>query len=427
MPQYYFDIVTYSPGDKPDPETDKIIAIQFQKIDFRSGKPLQDIEILREWKSSEEAIVTQFFNKFFRGGQNKWIFIPVGYNLNTAWEAITLKFEHYLGDEFRNKGFHYSIPHIDLESVIVLLNGGNFLGARLEKFTKQPSGKKNVKGWYDSEDYQAIEDHIKKSSDIFLKFYAKVKRNMPSILRGGGPEVKPAPKPVPVPKLEVQPKAVPEPEPKPQPDTKPKAPKKQGKAEADIEKAEVPRVEEKPSKKIDTNLPPPPPPPAPPKPEPPVEEPAPEVDESDVHEHTEAHVESPEVHEEGEEIHDVHAEEVEEHDAEAAEFAPEAVEMEVQEEPVEVHEAEVEEHQEVEAVEVEAEELDPHEAVEVEAVEAHEVEIGDNEVVEVEAVVEEDPEAAEALSPKELKKKLKMEAKKKKLEEKLRKKQQMLK
>ena len=38
-------------------------------------------------------------DKFFRGGQNKWIFIPVGYNLNTAWEMITLKFEEYLGKQ----------------------------------------------------------------------------------------------------------------------------------------------------------------------------------------------------------------------------------------------------------------------------------------------------------------------------------------
>ncbi len=46
MAEYYFDIETYSPRDKPNPETDKIITIQFQRIDLRTGKPKEDLVIL---------------------------------------------------------------------------------------------------------------------------------------------------------------------------------------------------------------------------------------------------------------------------------------------------------------------------------------------------------------------------------------------
>ena len=48
MAEYYFDIETYSPGEKPNPETDKIITIQFQRIDLRSGEPKEDLIILKE-------------------------------------------------------------------------------------------------------------------------------------------------------------------------------------------------------------------------------------------------------------------------------------------------------------------------------------------------------------------------------------------
>ncbi|MEM5793246.1 MAG: hypothetical protein QXY45_02715 [Candidatus Aenigmatarchaeota archaeon] len=77
MTEYYFDIETYSPQDRPNPETDKIITIQFQRIDLRNGKPKEDLIILKEWESSEKQIVTEFFNRFFADRSNVWNFVPV--------------------------------------------------------------------------------------------------------------------------------------------------------------------------------------------------------------------------------------------------------------------------------------------------------------------------------------------------------------
>ena len=407
MPQYYFDIVTYSPGNKPDPEKDRIISIQYQKIDFRSGTALQDMVVHKEWESSEEEIVTRFFDKFFRGGQNKWIFIPVGYDLNAIWEIITLKFEEYLGPHFRNKRFHYTIPSIDLQPVVVLLNGGNFIGANLEKFTKEPAYKNQVKTWYDGGEHAKIEENIHSSAATFLKFYAKVKKNCPIILKGGKPPIKPVPKPVVAPAPPSPPKPAPAPPPTPEP-----APVTTPTPQA-APNAEPPKPEPAPElppevpspapfmKEPDVNLPPPPPPP-PPKPM--AHEPPKPVEQEKVEAHEEM-----DVHE-----HDV--EEVEEHSLEAAEFAPEAHEVEVHEE------ADVDEHHEgVEAVEVHEEDGDEHEVVEVEEVEAEEY---DGEVHEAVEAVE---EHVEAISPKDLKKRKKEEAKRLKLEEKLRKKQQKMK
>ncbi|MBI4344832.1 MAG: hypothetical protein HY555_04520, partial [Euryarchaeota archaeon] len=45
MAEYYFDIETYSQKEKADPNVDKIITIQFQKIDLSTGKPMDDLKI----------------------------------------------------------------------------------------------------------------------------------------------------------------------------------------------------------------------------------------------------------------------------------------------------------------------------------------------------------------------------------------------
>ena len=58
MAEYYFDIETYSPGEKPNPETDKIISIQFQRIDLRTGKPLENPTILKEWRPTLISVST---------------------------------------------------------------------------------------------------------------------------------------------------------------------------------------------------------------------------------------------------------------------------------------------------------------------------------------------------------------------------------
>lgn len=64
MEGYYFDIETYSQGEFPDPKTDKIITIQFQKINLKTGKILGDLQILKEWEDGEEEML-KLVHKFF--------------------------------------------------------------------------------------------------------------------------------------------------------------------------------------------------------------------------------------------------------------------------------------------------------------------------------------------------------------------------
>lgn len=185
MAEYYFDIETYSPEERPNPETDKIITIQFQRIDLRTGEPKGELIILKEWESSEKEIVTQFFNQFFRDGLSIWNFVPVGFNLNFEWEFLISKFEKYLGKKLASKDLHYKIPHLDLKPIIVLLNDGNFVGASLDKFTNKPPDGKLVKRWYENREYDKTERYIRDEAKSFLEFLQKIIKNIHKLLKEG--------------------------------------------------------------------------------------------------------------------------------------------------------------------------------------------------------------------------------------------------
>lgn len=175
MAEYYFDMETYSPGERPDPENDKIVSIQFQRMDLKTGKSIGKLEILKEWESSEKEIVTQFYNAFFKDGQSVWDFIAVGMNLNFEWEFLISKFDKYLGKKILSRDLHYNRPHIDIKSIIVLLNGGSFQGAKLDNFTKKPMDGRVIKDYYEKKDWEKIEDYIKTETESFLEFFQQIK------------------------------------------------------------------------------------------------------------------------------------------------------------------------------------------------------------------------------------------------------------
>lgn len=178
MAEYYFDIETYSPGERPNPDTDKIISIQFQRIDLRTGKPISDLVILKEWESSEEQILKEFYNKFFSDNVNKWNFIPVGFNLNFEWEFLISKFDKYLGKKFTSRQFHYDWPHIDLKSIGILLKNGNFKGTKLSELTNKQQDGKIISSYYKNKEFGKIEDYIKNETLAFLEFLQKVKSHL---------------------------------------------------------------------------------------------------------------------------------------------------------------------------------------------------------------------------------------------------------
>jgi len=177
MAEYYFDIETYTTGQKAVPEEDKIITIQYQPIRISTGQTIGDLTILKEWESSEEEIVTDFYNRFFNG-KSIWDFIPVGYNLNFEWEFLIEKFEKYLGKKFTSRDIHYTRPCLDIKPIFVLLNKGNFVGCGLDKFTNKPVDGRVIKKYYENKQYSEIEQYIKIETEAFLEFLQKINSNI---------------------------------------------------------------------------------------------------------------------------------------------------------------------------------------------------------------------------------------------------------
>ena len=75
----------------------------------------------------------------------------------------------------------YDIPHVDIKSILVILNGGKFRGASLDNFTGKTSNGAVIPEYYANRDFEKIEDYIKKEAEEFIKFYQMIKKNLPKL------------------------------------------------------------------------------------------------------------------------------------------------------------------------------------------------------------------------------------------------------
>jgi len=171
MPAYYFAMEGYHAGDKPDPATDTLITIQYQKIDLATGEPLEKLTILKEWESSEKSIVTQFYLQFFGPEVSVTHFIPVGVDLDYAYELILAKARKYHLPEISSHRLYWMRPRLDLGPVLVLLNDGRFAGARPDAFSNEKSDAGRINKWYEAKEFKPIERTVREDAETFLKLF----------------------------------------------------------------------------------------------------------------------------------------------------------------------------------------------------------------------------------------------------------------
>ncbi|MDO9324363.1 MAG: hypothetical protein Q7T80_05315, partial [Methanoregula sp.] len=169
MPAYYFAMEGYNAGEKHDPAVDTLLTIQYQKIDLTTGEPLGALTILKEWESSEQSIVTTFYNQFFKPDLPVTHFIPVGMNLDYEFELFLAKVKQYHLPAITSHQLYYRRPRFDLWSIIVLLNDGRFNGARLDAFSPKKYDDSYMKKWYEKKDFKKIEHYIREETEGFLK------------------------------------------------------------------------------------------------------------------------------------------------------------------------------------------------------------------------------------------------------------------
>lgn len=177
---YYLDIETVplEPFDgkhhwSNDPTKSKIISIQFQPLDWITGKPLGELSILKEWESSERIIVKRF-KKIYQI-DNQWGFIPVGNNLAYEFRFLECKFAQYC----RVDGLKLSYrPSIDLNSILVMHNKGYFKGSTLA--IGKVGLSQHMPEWYDKKNFRAIEEYIREAQR-FVEAHHRLKMILPEI------------------------------------------------------------------------------------------------------------------------------------------------------------------------------------------------------------------------------------------------------
>ncbi|MDA3855167.1 MAG: hypothetical protein PF569_02825 [Candidatus Woesearchaeota archaeon] len=179
MQGHYFDIETYSPGEFPNPETDKIITIQFQKFDLKTGEKIGKLQILKEWEDGEEEIV-KFIHKWFFT-RNPWQFIPVGFNLLYEWKFLSVKFKKYNLETFDVGHYLEKYPQVDLK-FLAIIKRGEFVGASLSSISSKEEDGSVIAGYYENKEYNKILNYIEIETNGFIELYNKISKNIDEIL-----------------------------------------------------------------------------------------------------------------------------------------------------------------------------------------------------------------------------------------------------
>ena len=170
---YYLDIETTG----LDPLRHKIITIQYMELERNTAKPVGQLKILKEWESDEKTILTKFIEESGINDSYKFTFIPVGFNL---------QFEHsFFWQRCMSNGLKpidiLNRPFLDLKTVAVIMNKGEFKGASLHNMTNKPHGGGNIPQLYDEKKYAEIESYIKKETEELSNFCCSLYVKLPKL------------------------------------------------------------------------------------------------------------------------------------------------------------------------------------------------------------------------------------------------------
>jgi len=160
-----------------DPLQSKIITIQYMELERNTAKPVGPLKILKEWESNEKTILKKFISDSGVGNKYPFAFIPVGYNL---------EFEHkFFWQRCMSNALQpvdiLNRPFLDLKTVGVIMNKGEFKGSGLDKITNKPKSGKDIPRLYDEKNYGEIEKYIKIETESFCEWLAKLYVKLPKL------------------------------------------------------------------------------------------------------------------------------------------------------------------------------------------------------------------------------------------------------
>lgn len=180
---YYFDIETVPLQqyicDREasfEPSKSKIITIQYQRLDMKTGAPLSELVMLKEWEqnSSEKHLIEKFKQIYLDNGY--WAFIPVGNNL-----LFENRFMKYKLRQFCNLDglYLWHRPMVDLKHILIIMNDGKFRGSA--GLIGKNGKSRNMAQWYNSKDFYSIEQYVTEEASNFISAYYILKKEIPRL------------------------------------------------------------------------------------------------------------------------------------------------------------------------------------------------------------------------------------------------------
>ena len=177
MPLYYLDLETTG----LDPNRGEILTIQTKRL--QGGRAVGPTVVHKAWESSEASIVRAFLEEtaFF---SEPWTFVPCGFNLDFEFRWLFVKAKRYGLLPPTSRLENMDKPHLDLKDLAVLMNRGEFKGAKLENFsTKMGSGDLVIRA-IAAKDYASILAYIEQETEAFCRLYEALSDEMPNLWRG---------------------------------------------------------------------------------------------------------------------------------------------------------------------------------------------------------------------------------------------------
>ena len=173
--EYYLDFET----EGLDPSRHKIITIQYQELDMRTGSPKGSLTILREWESSEAEIVSRFLEVL--NPTNDFDFIPVGFNLRFELFFLRERVARVLNQRLDDRWVFYGLPRIDIKSTLVMINGGRLKGTTLDWFVRKEAPNWKIPDLYHAGEFDAIERYFRDEAEKFVHAYRFLKQELPPL------------------------------------------------------------------------------------------------------------------------------------------------------------------------------------------------------------------------------------------------------
>ena len=171
---FYLDIETSG----LDATKDKIITIQFVELERNTGKQIGELKILKEWELGEKEVLRQFIIQSSITNSYAFSFVSVGYNLGFEHNFLLERCKVHDLDQIDI--LHK--PFLDLRSVGILMNKGEFKGSGLDKITGKPQNGSMIPQWYTEKKYSEIENYIKIEALEFINFHSWLYGELPSLL-----------------------------------------------------------------------------------------------------------------------------------------------------------------------------------------------------------------------------------------------------